>query len=110
MTQVYDKSIIKSANSLIEGQGDGRISEHDMEELLKFEYNTYVQMDTLLHIVNTYKLTEPARKKFLESLKIVTPRKYTALMEMNDNLKAEIEGLNVEIAYLKKESGHVGGQ
>ena len=74
MIQDYDKSILKCADSLIEGQGDGRISEHDMVELLKLEYNNSIQINSILHIVNTYKLTEPSRKKFLESLRIFTPK------------------------------------
>jgi len=117
MTQEYDKSILKWADSLIEGQPEGRISEHEMEELLKLEYNTSVQINSLLYIVNTYKLTESARKKFLESLRVVIAGEYAAphsprrsREEINDDLNTEIEKLNIEIAYLKKESGHVGGQ
>ena len=70
MNQEYEQTIINSANSLLEGQGDGRISEKDMTFLLNQEYTTSKQIYTLLHIYNTYNLTEPAKKKFIESLQI----------------------------------------
>ena len=65
-----DENIINRAKLLVEGQGDGRISEADMIELLKFEYKDPNQLETLLYIVQTYKLTATAKRKFLSSLTI----------------------------------------
>ena len=70
MNHTFDQSVLDCANSLIKGQGDGRISEHDMDVLLNLEYESSEQMATLLHIFNTFKLTDPAKKKMLESLQI----------------------------------------
>ena len=65
-----DENILNRAKLLVEGQGDGRISEADMIELLKLEYKDPIQLETLLYIVQTYKLTTTAKRKFLSSLTI----------------------------------------
>ena len=65
-----DENILNRAKLLVEGQGDGRISEADMIELLKFEYKDPKQLETLLYIVQTYKLTSTAKRKFLSSITI----------------------------------------
>lgn len=65
-----DTIILQRANILIEGQGDGRISEDDMIELLKLEYKTPEKIETLLYIYNNYILTESAKKLLLTSIVI----------------------------------------
>ena len=65
-----DNVIINRANILIEGQGDGRISEKDMIELLKLDYTSLDKIETLLYIYNTYTLTESAKKLLLSNIYI----------------------------------------
>ena len=66
-----DNSIIEKANLLIRGQGDGRISEEDMNELLKeilTKYDSQItneQVETLIYVYTNYNLTEPAKKKVI---------------------------------------------
>ena len=63
-----DKTIVQRANILIEGQGDGRISENDMIELLKLDYNTPEKVETLLYIYSNYTLTDNAKKTLLTNI------------------------------------------
>lgn len=63
-----DNTIVQRANILIEGQGDGRISENDMMELLKLDYKTPEKVETLLYIYSNYTLTENAKKILLTNI------------------------------------------
>jgi hypothetical protein len=60
----YDKKLLDIANEKITGQGDGRISENDMQELLKniLDRNeiTTIEYLTILYIIKNYNITQQA--------------------------------------------------
>lgn len=82
---VKDEDIIKKADNLIEGQGDGRISKEDMRELLKIDLDTPEKMETMLHILTTYNVTSTAKDEFVKKLSVIwsSMRKVCSLVEMN---------------------------
>ena len=65
-----DTTIMDAAKLLISGQGDGRISNSDMELLLKYDFDTNLKKKTLLHIYNTMNITDGAKNMLLEKLSI----------------------------------------
>ena len=66
-----DSELMQAANLLISGQGDGRISNSDMELLLKYDYNTNIKKNTILYIYNNMKLTDGAKDILLEKISII---------------------------------------
>ena len=60
----YDKKLLEIADEKIKGQGDGRISENDMQELLKniLDRNeiTTIEYLTIFYIIKNFNITEPA--------------------------------------------------
>ena len=66
-----DSELMQAANLLVSGQGDGRISNSDMELLLKYDYNTNIKKNTILYIYNNMKLTEGAKEMLLEKISII---------------------------------------
>lgn len=60
------KTVYDLACASISGQGDGRISQSEMEKLIKYS-NKNIDLETinvLFHIYSNFKLTEPAKKTF----------------------------------------------
>ena len=68
-----DNTIIDKANSLVKGQGDGRISEADIKQILNLVLKSEIpdeNIETLLYIYTNYNLTDVAKKlivKFFSS-------------------------------------------
>lgn len=65
-----DSEIIQAANLLVSGQGDGRISNNDMELLLKYDYNNNTKKNTILYVYNNMNLTQGARDILLDKISI----------------------------------------
>lgn len=70
MTQfeAVNQEMIKQADLLIQGQGDGRISEKDMAQLLNNDLTIDANKETLIYILTHYNLTETGKKKLLNSI------------------------------------------
>ena len=68
--EVKDNSLIELANELVKGQGDGRISGQDMVKILGKELTSQEQKETLIYILNNYKLTECAKNVLLSRIVI----------------------------------------
>ena len=70
MTQfeAVNQEMIKQADLLIQGQGDGRISEKDMAQLLNNDLTIDANKETLIYILTHYNLTETDKKKLLNSI------------------------------------------
>jgi hypothetical protein len=68
----FDSSLLETADKLIKGQGDGRISIDDSNKLLMKIFDgrniTQVECRTILYILKNYKLTEEASQNFLDKL------------------------------------------
>ena len=65
-----DKQIIDEVGLLVAGRGDGRISEKDMEILLRNKYDSFEKKHTLLYIYSNMNLTNPAKIMLLEKITI----------------------------------------
>jgi hypothetical protein len=68
----FDAALLETADELIKGQGDGRISIEDSNKLLLkiFDGGTITKVEgrTILYILKNYKLTEEASRNFLDKL------------------------------------------
>ena len=68
----FDAALLETADELIKGQGDGRISIEDSNKLLLKIFDggriTKVEGRTILYILKNYKLTEEASQNFLDKL------------------------------------------
>ena len=64
----YDKELLESAENLIKGQGDGRISQADAEKLFAEVRDggkyTDIEKDTVLYIRENFKWTNDADEWF----------------------------------------------
>ena len=60
--------MIKMADLLVQGQGDGRISEKDMVQLLSHDLTIDENKETLIYIITNYNLTETGKTKLLKSI------------------------------------------
>jgi hypothetical protein len=60
--------MIKMADLLVQGQGDGRISEKDMVQLLSQDLTIDENKETLIYIITNYNLTETGKTKLLKSI------------------------------------------
>lgn len=75
--QQYDRALLKMADSLIEGQGDGRISKIELQMLFEKTGDvnkvTDIEKNTLKYIIDHYNCTSNAilhYNQFLKTLKI----------------------------------------
>lgn len=66
--EAVNPEMIKQADLLVQGQGDGRISEKDMAQLLNNDLTTDTNKETLIYIITHYNLTETGKKKLLNSI------------------------------------------
>ena len=61
-----DNCILQKANSLVKGQGDGRISEDDIKQILNLLLHSSEisnkKIETLLYIYTNFNLTDTAKK------------------------------------------------
>ena len=68
----FDAALLNMADELIKGQGDGRISIDDSNNLLLKIFDggtiTKVECRTILYILKKYKLTTEASQNFLDKL------------------------------------------
>lgn len=68
----FDSYLLETADKLIKGQGDGRISIYDVNILLMKIVDsgviTKIEYRTILYILKNYKLTEEAFQNFLDKL------------------------------------------
>lgn len=68
----FDASLLKMADELIKGKGDGRISIDDSNKLLMKIFDgrtiTKVEYRTILYILKNYKITNEASQNFLDNL------------------------------------------
>ena len=66
----YDKSLLDHADTLIKGQGDGRISQNDIQELAKAAWDgqsiTDIERATFHYITENYRLTADAKNWIAE--------------------------------------------
>ena len=63
-----DKNLLEKANSLVKGQGDGRISDDDIKEILNSVLTSEIsneKIETLLYIYTNYNLTDLAKKNLI---------------------------------------------
>jgi len=71
----YDRSLLLLAETLIKGQGDGRISENDMKKLYESACDgnkiTPYEKDTLYHIYNNFKCTSSAKEYLSKQCKTI---------------------------------------
>ena len=76
----YDQVLLDIANKLISGQGDGRLSMKDIDELFNYIINkseiTLNEKVTLKYIANNYNLSKPAKKHFTERYKSISSNYY----------------------------------
>tara|TARA_Y100000389_G_C17396294_1_gene482721 strand:- start:301 stop:786 length:486 start_codon:yes stop_codon:yes gene_type:complete len=95
----YNQVLLDLANKLISGQGDGRISIKDIDELFNFIINkseiTSNEKVTLKYIANNYNLSPPAKKYFTEKYKSISSNYYriidkvkydNSLLQLSDKL------------------------
>ena len=68
----FDAALLETADELVKGQGDGRISIEDSNKLLLkiFDGRTITKVEgrTILYILKNYKLTEEDSQNFLDKL------------------------------------------
>jgi hypothetical protein len=68
----FDNILLSSAENMIEGQGDGRISIDDSNILLKKIFDrgsiTNIEYRTIFLILKNYKLTKEAYANFIDKL------------------------------------------
>ena len=68
----YDRAILESAKSSVEGQGDGRISLKDSKEIVKLIKDggriTEIEKRSLQYILEKYKFTKTALKHIEQAL------------------------------------------
>lgn len=76
----YDQVLLDIANKLISGQGDGRLSIKDIDELFNYIINqseiTLNEKVTLKYIANNYNLSKPAKNHFTERYKSISSNYY----------------------------------
>ena len=60
--------VIKRANELIKGRGDGRISVNDINEIFSLDYSNIENVNNLFHVYNNYNLTESAKSQFSKNI------------------------------------------
>lgn len=69
----YDKKLLESAQNLIKGQGDGRISKTDAEKLLAEVKDggkyTDIEKDTVFYIRENFKWTNEADEWFRDEIR-----------------------------------------
>ena len=62
----YDRALLEAAENRIKGQGDGRISEQDLKELVDLSEDgkgiTVTELRTLRYIQDEFNLTEKAQR------------------------------------------------
>lgn len=66
----HDDKLLQLSKDLVKGQGDGRISMEDVEQIKSHSKNgndiTSVEIDTLKHIYKNTKMSNGAKIKLLE--------------------------------------------
>ena len=67
---IKDDTLIQKADFLIKGQGDGRISKEDMQELIKNNLDSPEKIETILYILTNYNVTSCAKDTFLKDLSL----------------------------------------
>ena len=76
----YNQELLDLANKLISGQGDGRLSMKDIDEIFNYIIKqTVISKNdklTLKYIANSYNLTPPAKKYFTEKYKNISSNYY----------------------------------
>jgi hypothetical protein len=71
MRNCYNYALFETANSLIRGQGDGRLSENDaliLLEVINKKEITISDYKTILFILHNYKFTDKGIEIFLTNL------------------------------------------
>ena len=68
----YDRALLEAAENRIKGQGDGRISEQDLKELVDLSEDgkgiTVTELRTLRHIQDEFNLTEKAQRWLTDNI------------------------------------------
>ena len=79
----YNQVLLDLANKLISGQGDGRLSIKDINEIFNFIINNNDispnEKLTLKYIANNYNLTPTAKKYFTEQYKSISSNYYRVI-------------------------------
>ena len=69
----YDRALLEAAENRIKGQGDGRISEQDLKELVDLSEDgkgiTVTELRTLRYIQDEFNLTEKAQRWLADARK-----------------------------------------
>jgi hypothetical protein len=96
----YERSLLLSADALLKGRGDGRISEADMQQLYAQAQDggriTPVEARTLQYIADTYNSTEAARRWLAEQPK--EPKPETSVIEQVIRKRLGLKGLQWDIS------------
>ena len=98
----YDRALLEAAENRIKGQGDGRISEQDLKELVDLSEDgkgiTVTELRTLRYIQDEFNLTEKAQRWLadnvsrLEKEKISSESEDTNSLDKSTFIKEEKEG------------------
>ena len=97
----YDRSLLEDADKRIEGQGDGRISEKDLIEVVESSRDgkgiTETEWKTIVYITETYNLTHKAtewfnQNKFKIENEIIdkSPEVVNANKDQNESVNPEV--------------------
>ena len=108
----YDRALLESAEERIKGQGDGRISDQDIHEIIDLSKDgnkvTLTELRTIKYIRDHFRVTEKAQKTLsdfiiqIETLKSVSKEKedlnitsedFGSEEKDNDDIKEEISDL-----------------
>ena len=94
----YDRALLESAEERIKGQGDGRISDQDINEIIDLSKDgnkvTLTELRTIKYIRDHFRVTEKAQKTLsdfiiqIETSKSI-PKEKKALNITSENLRLE---------------------
>ena len=109
----YDRSLLEDADKRIEGQGDGRISEKDLIEVVESSRDgkgiTETEWKTIVYITETYNLTHKAtewfnQNKFKIENEIIDKSSEVVNVNKNYNELVNSEGVSESDSLLKNET------
>ena len=86
----YDRALLEAAENRIKGQGDGRISEQDLKELVDLSEDgkgiTVTELRTLRYIQDEFNLTEKAQRWLADNVSRLEKEKISSESEDTNSL------------------------
>ena len=86
----YDRALLEAAENRIKGQGDGRISEQDLKELVDLSEDgkgiTVTELRTLRYIKDEFNLTEKAQRWLADNVSRLEKEKISSESEDTNSL------------------------